>query len=329
MEKTMLLDQKIDSLALTHLEHSKTLKEKSDPPTLFAQGFFPYQRTLKMPWKLEGIGIHSGQPVKAKVLPRMEKGIVFITNEQIIPACIASVSDTFFATSIGVDHDINQAQEKLVDPWGGKKAVSTIEHLMAAFFAYGISNATIELGGWEMPIYDGSAMPFVELIETLGIQDLECRNPVFQLTKTLEVEDNGRFLRATPSDFLSFSMTVDIHENLEQQGSFDFFKDSFKENVAPSRTFSRLKDIKFMQSKGLIKGGSLDNALVFDGSCVVNPQGLRFPNEGAYHKILDCMGDMALLEQNFLAHIEGKNSGHALNVALAKKMIEENALVQI
>lgn len=273
------------------------------------------QKTLKDVVTCSGIGIHYGKASTITLKPApINTGKVFQkinkeTNKVInIPANLNYVLDTCRSTTIGIDSE----------------KISTIEHLMAALSAYELDNVFIEIDSEELPIGDGSALSFVELIERAGIIEQKAFIEPYKVNQPVFFEHNKSFLAAFPSDEFRISYTLHYpHQKTigTQYHSIIVNQDSFKNEVANCRTFAIYEELCFLLDQGLIKGGCLENALVFKGNCVISQDGLRFFNEPVRHKILDLIGDLALIQKPILAHIVAIGSGHYSNVCLGKKIL--------
>lgn len=268
------------------------------------------QGTLKSIVTCQGVGVHTGEQIKLTLHPAMpDEGVTFVRCDQgnaQIKARFENVVDTRFSTTIGNDQGVT---------------LSTVEHLMAAFVALGIDNAFVEVSGPEIPILDGSALPFIQLIQQEGIQVQDRLRKRLKVLKTVRVEEADQYLEISPSSLFRVSVAVPLGPHLAQSYTYTS-QESFTETIAAARTFSLLENVERMQAAGLIKGGSLKNAVVLDGERVVNPEGLRFPQECARHKILDIVGDFALAGVSFLGHIRGRRPGHTLNHQLLKTLME-------
>ena len=271
----------------------------------------PQQGTLKIGGSLSGIGVHSGESIQVRILPAdPHTGITFVRTDLLdaeILATWTNVSDTRFCTTLS-------------DARGA--TVSTIEHLMAAFWTLGIDNARVEIDGPEVPILDGSAAPWIDLILSLGIASQGVMAPVVELLHTVRVTEGDSWLEVSPSSTFEVTLETPVGEGAVQKFSYTL-GDFFSTNVGPARTFSRLQDVERMREMGLIRGGSLDNAVVFDGPRVLNPEGLRFEDECARHKVLDLIGDWSLGNRIYLAKIRGYATGHTLNHRLLKAVLSD------
>ncbi len=262
-----------------------------------------------------GIGVFSGQEVKLSLCPNeKETGIIFkrtdLPEQPELHARLEFVQATPRCTVIG----------------DGKISVQTVEHLLSALSAYGIDNAIIEISASEVPIFDGSALEFVEMIEKAGVCDLEGEKKTVKIQAPLFWSKGDIHLIAIPSDELRFSYTLHYPQSSAigtQYYSFLLSQEGFKKEIAPSRTFSVYEEIAPMIEKGLVKGGSLTNAVIVKENKILNSEGLRFPDEMVRHKILDLIGDLSLVPVLFLAHIIAIRAGHSSNNAFAKELFNQ------
>jgi len=263
------------------------------------------QRTIKTPVSVSGIGLHSGKPVRVTLAPAPpNSGIVFRERGHAdrIPAAAESVSSSHYATTIG---------------WNGTR-IQTVEHLLAAASGLGIDNLEVEVEGGEVPALDGSARPFVALLNAAGrAQQSAPRRPLV-IHHPIRVGDDHRWLEIVPSQAFGITYTLrNDHPAIGlQEWSWVPADTSFADEVAPARTYGFLKDVGFMRKNGLARGGSLDNAIVLGKRGPLN--GLRYPDEFVRHKVLDLIGDLALLGRLVIGHVSGFNAGHALNLELVK-----------
>jgi UDP-3-O-[3-hydroxymyristoyl] N-acetylglucosamine deacetylase len=270
------------------------------------------QRTVARRVSCTGIGLHSGAPVTLTLAPApADAGVAFVRMDLgvEIPARHDLVVDTKLSTSIAV----------------GSARVSTIEHVMSALLGMGIDNCRVEVDGPEIPIMDGSAAPFVCLINEAGVRELKAGKRFVMITTPVEVREGDKLARLEPADGFSVDFTADFkHPLITDQGFRVAVNDrTFEREVARARTFCFRKDIELMQSMGLARGGSLQNAIVVDEFSIVNPEGLRFPDEFARHKVLDAIGDLALLGRPVLGALTAVKSGHALNQALVRRVLSD------
>ena len=269
------------------------------------------QRTVGRTIACSGIGVHSGMKVNLRINPAPENhGIRFtrtdLPNAPVISAFLNQVVDTSLATVIG----------------SGGCIISTIEHLMAAFSGLAIDNVLVELDAYEMPIMDGSARPFLELLQNAGIQEQDAPKLFFVIKQPVELDDGDRFVGVYPGHTQKFSCTVAYKHPLirKQSITIELNEQVFEEQICAARTFGFLQDVEKMKRFGLGRGGSLDNVIVIDEQGIVNPEGLRFKDEFVRHKVLDCIGDFSLLGLPILGHIVTHKSGHAFNLAFLDKL---------
>ena len=277
------------------------------------------QRTPKKVIQATGVGLHSGEKVLLTLRPApINSGIIFrrIDLDPVveIPASADSVCDTTLCTSL----------EK-----NGVK-VATIEHLMSALAGLGIDNAYIDINAAEVPIMDGSAAPFVFLIQSAGIEKQAAAKRFIRILKPIRVEDGDKFVQFTPYDGFKISFVIDfehpVFNSRPQQAVFDFSATSYVKEVCRARTFGFLSDYEKLRECNLAKGGSLDNAIVVDDYRIINEEGLRFSDEFVKHKVLDAIGDLSLLGSSLIGAFEGHKSGHELNNRLLRAlMVQQDA----
>jgi len=272
------------------------------------------QRTLASPVSCSGVGVHSGKTANLKINPApVNHGIKFVRTDLLdspgISAHFNMVVDTSLATVIG---------------YGGF-IVSTIEHLMAAFSGLSIDNALVEIDAYEMPIMDGSAGPFTDLILTAGIESQDMPRSYFRVREPIELDGQGKFVGIYPAENYRITGTIEFDHPLigKQSCSFDISEDLFADQISKARTFGFLEEYELLKRFGLARGGSLDNVIVIAEDRVMNPEGLRFPDEFVRHKILDCIGDFSLIGMPIIGHVVVKKSGHAFNHAFLKKFFDE------
>jgi len=271
------------------------------------------QRTIKKPIEVIGIGLHKGDPIKLRLEPLdIDAGIVFYREDLAltIPLSPSSVIDTRMATVIGND----------------KGFISTIEHFLSAVYAYGIDNLRVIVDGNEMPVMDGSSISFCLLLDEAGIEEQDASKKIIYVKETVEVTDGEKFVRLSPSKNAIFDFAINFDHPVigEQKEIFNFSTKNFVEEIARARTFGFAKDIQYLQSQGLALGATLQNAIGLDDHKVLNPEGLRFNNEFARHKILDAMGDMMVSGHNILARYESFAGSHHLNYQLTTKLLSDS-----
>ena len=283
--------------------------------TIFGSVMFnrKQQTTIGTEVRIKSTGLHTGRKIEMKVLPAIANtGIVFVRKDTARDASIKStfdmVTDTTLATTIGCNGT----------------GVSTVEHLMSAFFGMGIDNATVELLGPEVPIMDGSATVFVNLFKKAGKTTLNKSRKRLIITSPVSVTDKDCFAELYPSDKFEITYSINFaHKAIGEQKYHMFFsEDHYQINIAPARTFGFLQDVEYLQTIGLALGGSLQNAIVLDESKVLNREGLRFSDEFVRHKILDAMGDLFMLGMPIVGHFVANKSGHRLNNLLLKELMK-------
>jgi len=226
-----------------------------------------------------------------------------------IPATAANVVDTALATNLGT----------------AEARVGTVEHLLAALSGLGIDNVRVEVDGPEVPILDGSAGPFLYLVRSAGIRILEAPKSFVVIRRPVVLRDGDREASLSPCDRLRIDCAIDFHHPLVpgQALSIDFSSNSFTRELARARTFGFLKDVEQMKSAGLARGGSLENAIVVDEFSILNPEGLRYPDEFVRHKMLDALGDLALFGHPVIGHLKVRKSGHALHHRLVSRVLAD------
>ena len=273
------------------------------------------QKTIKNDFYLEGVGLHSGKNVRIHFVPRGEgDGIIFQrVDKQALPILtnIEAISDANFATIIGTNGT----------------SISTTEHLLAAIVGLGIDNLLIEVDGPEIPIMDGSSLIFVEALIDAGIQPLNSEKSYVEISKPLSVKEEDRWITLYPYDGLRVTFTIDYPHPLigKQRLSLEINPENFRKEIAFARTFGFKKDLANFYAMGLAQGGTLKNAVVLDETHVINPEGLRARDEFVRHKILDLLGDIALLGNPLRGHIVAYKSGHALHHKMVHALMERKS----
>lgn len=276
------------------------------------------QKTIQKRVELVGIGLHKGVPVKMALEPLdSNSGIVFYRSDlgvsiELMPQ---NVIDTTMATVLGK----------------GEARVSTIEHLLSAVHAYGIDNIRICLDNEEVPIMDGSAIGYCMLLEEAGIVPQDAHKKAISIRKPIEVKDEHKFVRVEPSERSVFDFSIDFsHPAIRQQHyKFLFSTKGYKEEIARARTFGFLHEVNYLRSKGLAKGGDLSNCIVLDESRILNEGGLRYKEEFVRHKILDAIGDMALLGMPILGTYISFAGSHKLNHLLTKQLLSDEQSYEV
>ena len=276
------------------------------------------QRTLKNVIRATGVGLHSGKKVYLTLRPApVNYGIVFrrIDKEPVveIPAKPENVGQTQLSTCLVKD---------------GVR-ISTVEHLLSALAGFGIDNAIIDLSAEEVPIMDGSAGPFVFLIQSSGVVEQHASKQFIRIKKSIEVKDGDKWVKFEPFSGFKVGFTIQFQhpafnkKNCEAE--VDFSTTSFVKEVSRARTFGFMREVEYLRQNNLVLGGSLDNAIVVDDYRVINEDGLRYEDECVKHKILDAIGDLYLLGHSLIGSFRGYKSGHELNNRLLRALIEDKS----
>ena len=274
------------------------------------------QRTLKNVIRATGVGLHTGEKVYLTLRPAAaDSGIIFrrvdLDEPVEIPATPENVGDTTLSTTLIKD---------------GVR-ISTVEHLLSAMAGLGIDNAYVDLNAAEVPIMDGSAGPFVFLIQSAGIEEQNAPKKFIRIKKQVRVEDGDKWVNFEPFDGFKVAFTIDFDHPAFKEGSqiaeVDFSTTSFVREVSRARTFGFMNQIEQLRANNLALGGSLDNAVVVDDYRVLNEDGLRYVDEFVKHKILDSIGDLYLLGHSLIGAFSGHKSGHALNNQLLRALLAE------
>ena len=274
-----------------------------------------YQYTVAGAASFSGIGLHSGVAVKIRLLPApANTGIVFkrVDLEGFrVEALARNVARVSYATSL---------MKKGV-------LISTTEHLLSALVGCGIDNVFVEIDSLETPIGDGSALPFVNLIRQAGIKRQRGRRNYLQVLKPVEVVDGDRRVTIYPSDSYRISYRIEFDHPLIgiQEMDFELDQEDYKTSISSARTFGFLDEVEVLRESGLVQGGSLENAVVLTPEGVMNPEGLRFPDEFCRHKVLDLIGDLALVGHRVLGHVVAERAGHAMHFALVSKLLKSKS----
>ena len=271
-----------------------------------------YQKTIRTAISLTGVALHSGELVSLRLLPAsVDSGIRFrrVDLDPVveIPARVAQVTETTLATVLGRDG----------------VEVSTVEHCLAALHGLGVDNAVVEVDGPELPILDGSALPYVEAILEAGWECLGGVRQHLRVTKPIRVADGDKYVVLRPHRGYRVSYSIEFEGRFpgEQHYYLDVTPESFAMELALARTFGFLEDVEYLRSVGKARGGSLENAVVLDGDGVLNPEGLRTADEMVRHKILDAVGDLALAGYPIEGHLIVHKGGHALHTELVQALL--------
>ncbi len=279
-----------------------------------------YQRTIAKEVKVTGIGLHSGKKVTMKLIPaEADFGIQFVRTDiagsKPMKANALTVGTTENATTLGA----------------GAEAIHTVEHLLGTLYGLGINNVFIEIDGPEVPIMDGSGASFVFLLKETGLKNLNKSKKFLVILDKVRVEKDDKWAEFTPNSNLVIDSTIVFPHPIikTQRFDFEFSCENFITDIARARTFGFARDVDYLKRKGLIKGGSLDNAIVLDEYKVMNPEGLRFDNEFVRHKILDTIGDVSLLGYEIAGKITTFKSGHNIHNLLCRKLLETPSAYEI
>ena len=274
------------------------------------------QQTLLYPVECKGIAVHSGIETSLKICPAQpDSGIVFIRSDlpsnNIVPAYFDRVVDTSMCTKIANDSGAS---------------VATIEHLMAALFGAGIDNASIYVDGPEIPIMDGSAVNFIQILKKGKIKKQNKNRNIMRVLKTVKVELEDKYILIEPDHDFSVDCSIDFdNQYIGSQRHIFSFNDNFEDEIAKARTFGFVSDIEQLQKMGLAKGASLNNAIAIDKNGILNDDGLRYQDEFVRHKILDCIGDLYLSGFRIKGKVKSFKAGHLLNNLLLKALFKQNA----
>lgn len=275
----------------------------------------PSQRTLRAPIGCSGVGLHSGRTVTVRLLPAAAgHGVVFHRKDVgvLIPARFDAVVDTRLCTVVGA----------------GEARVGTVEHLMAALTAAGVDNLVVELDGPEVPVLDGSAEPWLFLLDCAGIVAQDAPRTTIEVLRTVRAEAGDAYAELRPgTDGLSMALSIEFGAAAigRQALTFQLGADAFRRELAAARTFAQRHEIEGLKQAGLARGGSLGNAVVVDGAQVLNPAGLRMRDEFVRHKMLDAVGDLALAGAALQGRFVGHKSGHALNNRVLTALFADQA----
>jgi UDP-3-O-[3-hydroxymyristoyl] N-acetylglucosamine deacetylase len=276
------------------------------------------QRTLKTAIKTTGVGLHTGVRVELGLRPAPpDTGIVFTRTDLPRPVAIearaANVGDTRLSSTLN----------------GGGASISTVEHLMSALAGVGVDNLFVDVAGPEVPIMDGSAGPFVFLLQSAGIEEQRQPKRFIRVKKRVRCEDGDKWAQFDPFDGFKVNFEIEfnhpIFKRRSQRASMDFSTTSFLKEVSRARTFGFMRDLETLRARNLALGGSLDNAIVLDEFRVLNEDGLRYEDEFVKHKILDAIGDLYLLGHSLIGEFSGHKSGHALNNKLLRTLLADTA----
>lgn len=274
-----------------------------------------HEQTLAKPIEFTGIGLHTGEQVTMRILPAPAgKGIVFRRvdlDDFELRADVASVARVAYATTL-----MNRGV------W-----ISTVEHVLSALYGVGIDNAYIELDNFEVPILDGSALPFTQAIRQVGMHQQNRPKQYLRITKEFVLHDGEKTIGIYPSDTFAIQYDIDFPHALigRQSVNIQFTGTNYADAIAPARTFGFYHEVEKLQASGLIRGGSLENAIVLTETGMLNDTSLRFPDEFVRHKALDLLGDFALIGQPVLGRLVANRAGHALHTRFVAELLESTS----
>ncbi|MBU4276229.1 MAG: UDP-3-O-acyl-N-acetylglucosamine deacetylase [Proteobacteria bacterium] len=273
-----------------------------------------HQRTLMRPVSCTGIGLHSGRTVNLCLRPaETDTGVMFKRSDlpasPLIPADVNHVVSTDLSTTVGMDG----------------VTISTVEHLLSALSGLGVDNVLVEVDAPEIPIMDGSAAPFVFLMRGAGFTSQGKPRQYYRVKREVEVSENGKSIKVSPNKKLKVDFTIEFEHPLIHRQKMGFVLDErgYDKEISRARTFGFLRDMRYLHENGLALGGSLDNAVVLDNYQVLNEDGLRFPDEFVRHKVLDFIGDLAMVGRPIVGAFTAHKSGHALNNRLFRKFLAD------
>jgi len=277
-----------------------------------------FETTLQRPVAASGIGLHHGVPVNIRILPApAATGIVFVRTDLDnfqIPASWRHVARVSYATSL-------MRQGVLI---------STTEHLLSVLYSMGIDNAYVEIDNLEVPILDGSGLPFVRLIEQAGVRQLRRKRRYLLIRRPVSVEDKHKRISILPDEAFRLTCDTDYPAPVGRQSlELEVTPERYATQIAFARTFGWETDLKQMRDMGLIRGASLENAVCFTPTGTLNPEGLRAPDECCRHKALDLIGDLALLGRPLLGHVIAERAGHAMHAALVARIMQDPSLYEL
>ena len=279
------------------------------------------QRTLAKSINVTGVGLHSGERVALTLHPAVENsGIAFRRTDldgkqsEIIRLSPYLINDTRLSSTVVTEDGVR---------------VGTIEHIMSALSAYGVDNCLIELNAPEIPIMDGSSLPFIYLLQDAGIIDQKAQKRFLKILKPVEIKETGKWVRFTPYDGFKVTLTIEFDHPVFNRSAptfeIDFAGKSYIDEIARARTFGFMQEVELMRAHNLGLGGNLSNAIVIDDTDVLNPEGLRYPDEFVRHKILDAIGDLYIVGHPIIGAFEGYKSGHAINNALLRAILADES----
>jgi len=277
-----------------------------------------FETTIHRSFEVSGVGLHSGVPVNMRMTPAPAgTGIVFRRTDLeffAIPASWKNIARVSYATSL-----IRQGV------W-----IQTTEHLLSTLYSFAIDNAYVEIDNLEVPILDGSGKPFVDLLRSVGVRQLRRRRKYLRIRRPVTVEDGRKRISILPDNAFRLTCEIDFPDPIGKQSlEMEVTPERYAAELSPARTFGFERELDQLREMGLIRGASLDSAVCFTAGGVLNPGGLRFPDECCRHKALDLIGDLALIGRPLLGHVIAERAGHAMHTALVKKIMSDPSLYDI
>jgi len=277
-----------------------------------------FETTLQRPVEISGVGLHSGVPVKMRMAPAPAgSGIVFRRSDLEyfpIAASWKHVARVSYATSL-------MRQGVLI---------STTEHLLSTLYSFGVDNVSIEIDNLEVPIADGSGRPFVELLRKAGVRQMRRKRRYLRVRRPVTVEDGQKRISILPHDSFRLTCDIDFPRPIGKQSmEMEVTPERYAAELSPARTFGFERELDQLRQMGLIRGASLESAVCFTDSGVLNPEGLRFEDECCRHKALDLIGDLALIGRPLLGHVIAERAGHAMHTALVAKIMSDSSLYEV
>ncbi len=277
-----------------------------------------FETTIRDSFEVSGVGLHSGVPVQMRITPAPAgTGVVFRRTDLeffAIPASWKNVARVSYATSL-------MRQGVLIQ---------TTEHLLSTLYSFAIDNAYVEIDNLEVPILDGSGKPFVDLLRSVGVRQLRRRRKYLRVRRPVTVEDGRKRITILPDDIFRLTCDIDFPAPIGKQSvEMEVTPERYAAELSPARTFGFERELDQLRQMGLIRGASLDSALCFTESGVMNPGGLRFADECCRHKALDLIGDLALIGRPLLGHVIAERAGHAMHTALVAKIMSDPSLYDI
>ena len=281
-----------------------------------------FQKTIQKEISLTGLGLHTGESVRLVLKPGEDNSGIIFCRKDLKPSPKVKVSAEFIT-----DTTLCSTLEK------GNLKIMTIEHLMSALHAYGIENIIINVYGPELPILDGSSIPYLHLIKSAGIKNLPSEKKFIKVKKAIKYEHDGKFAMLEPANSFVVDFSIQfphpVFAERNNEITLDLYKDSYFEQISRARTFGFMQEVEYLRSIGLARGGSLDNAIVMDDYNILNRDGLRYEDEFVRHKVLDAIGDLYIEGLPILGKFTGFKSGHEMNNQLLRLLIKDKKAYEV